>query len=255
MTRRIRAAATSSKGRRSNNEDTYELAPELGLFTVADGMGGYVDGEVASRTAVEVIRDFVERNEGDGELTWPYKLDEDLSFGENLVRVAIRLADEAITAQCRRNGSRMGTTVVAVVEWGGEGVLAHVGDSRIYRYREGTLEQLTRDHSFVNELEGADVDVDKMAAAHGHVITRALGAGADGAADPEVARTELQAGDRFLLCSDGVHDVLSEATLADFLASTDLEEAPEELTRAALEAGTTDNVTAMVLEVVEERDA
>lgn len=248
---RITAAAESITGRRSNNEDAFLIDDELGLFTVADGMGGYAGGEIASSMAVSVIHDFVAKNSEDGRLTWPYKLDDNLSFGENLLRVAIRLANQAIRARCKREKSRMGTTVVAIACRNDDAVLAHVGDSRIYRLSEETLERLTRDHSFANQLKefGSNRELDKVAESRKHIVTRALGAGADDDARPELQRIELQTGDRFLLCSDGIHDVLSDEEIESLLRETTVEESAEGLTSLALESGSKDNITAMVLEV------
>jgi len=132
----------SIAGRRANNEDAICARPELGLFVVADGMGGYEGGEIASALAVEAIHELVRRTAGDADVTWPYKIDPARSIIENEVLVATRLANERITL--RRTGElcEMGSTVVVLRLEDDHAVIGHVGDSRLYRLRGGVVTQL-----------------------------------------------------------------------------------------------------------------
>ncbi len=238
----ITATAVSLVGRRKNNEDAYLVAPELALYAVADGIGGYAGGEVASRLTVESLESFIARNRRDAQGTWPCKEDKKLSFAENLLRAAVRQAHEAIVKERRGELDQMGSTVVAVLVDGRRATLAHVGDSRIYRLRGGTLSQLTRDHSLWAELEAAGMSPGERAGfPHKNVVTRALGIEA---ARPDLVTIELEPGDRLLLCSDGVHDPLDAAALRELMEGD-----AGEVARAAYEAGSSDNITAVLLDV------
>ncbi|MCA9610793.1 MAG: protein phosphatase 2C domain-containing protein, partial [Myxococcales bacterium] len=127
----VDAAAATHVGRRDDNEDAYLLDAERSVFAVADGMGGYHGGEVASALVVESIERFVARNAADSEATWPWGLEPGRSFVENLVAVAIRLANHEVMVRRKGALAKMGSTVVAVALDGRDAVLAHVGDSRI----------------------------------------------------------------------------------------------------------------------------
>jgi serine/threonine protein phosphatase PrpC len=236
--------ALSIAGRRANNEDAICARPDLGLFVVADGMGGYEGGEVASALAVEAIHELVRRTAGDADVTWPYKIDPERTITENEVLVATRLANERITA--RRSGElrEMGSTVVVLRLEDDQAVFAHVGDSRIYRLRGGALAQLTIDHSLAAQLEASGM---KPAAdwQWRHVVTRALGTATG---EPEVQRAELARGDVYLLCSDGLSEVLSPEELAALLAHP-AEAACRALVAAAYAAGSRDNISAVVVRV------
>src|SRR5262249_25970716 len=139
--------ALTIAGRRTNNEDAVCANADLGLFVVADGMGGYEGGEVASAIAVAAIHDLVRRTAGDDDATWPYKLDPERTLAENEVIVATRLAADQIAQ--RRSGvlAQMGSTVALLRFVRDCAVIGHVGDSRVYRLRAGGLSQLTVDHS------------------------------------------------------------------------------------------------------------
>jgi serine/threonine protein phosphatase PrpC len=239
----ITATAASLTGRRQNNEDRYLVAAPLGLFAVADGMGGYAGGEVASRITVDELERFVARNRRDPTGTWPCKEDKRRTFQENLLGAAVLQAHLSIHAQREGPLDQMGSTVVSVLVEGRRAVLAHVGDSRIYLLRKGSLRQLTRDHSLWAEMEAAGMEVGPRAAfGHKNIVTRALGI--DGSHRAEVATVELEPGDRLLLCSDGLHDLLEPAQLAKLM------EGPcDALVQAAYNAGSSDNITAVLLSV------
>jgi PPM family protein phosphatase len=240
----IDSYALSIAGRRTNNEDAICAQPGLGLFVVADGMGGYEGGEIASALAVEAIHELVRRTAGDADVTWPYKIDPRRSVGENELMVATRMAADRIAA--RRDGELrdMGSTVVALRLTRDGAVIAHVGDSRVYRLRGGMLAQLTTDHSLAAQLEAAGTKPDADFAWR-HVITRALGTATS---EPDVQYQPVERGDVFLLCSDGLSEVLDPAHIAALLALP-VELACRELVDAAYAAGSRDNISAVVVRV------
>lgn len=240
----LESYALSVTGRRTNNEDSVCAHPELGLFVVADGMGGYEGGEVASALAVEAIHALVRRTAGDADVTWPYAVDPRRSPAENEVMVATRLAGDQIAARRHGDLREMGSTVAVLRLIGDRAVIAHVGDSRVYRLRNGALSQLTIDHSLVAELEARGV-VPEAGFEWRHVVTRALGMSA---AEPEVQCQPIAYGDVFLLCSDGLSEVLDAADIAALLAAP-AEHACRALVDAAFRAGSRDNISAIVVRV------
>ena len=240
------AFALSVPGRRPNNEDAICVRPELGLFVVADGMGGYEGGEVASAIAVESICELVRRTAGDADVTWPYRIDPQRSLDENEIIVATRLANDRIAA--RRQGvlEQMGSTVAVLRINGARVVIGHVGDSRVYRLRGDELAQLTIDHSLLAQLiaQGtAPIDIETFP--FRHVVTRALGA----SGEPEVQIDEARSGDVYLLCSDGLSEVLAVDEIAALLDNS-AERACRALVDAAYAAGSKDNISAIVVRVV-----
>jgi serine/threonine protein phosphatase PrpC len=247
MTIHIEHAAATHVGRRANNEDNFCAEPSLGLFAVADGMGGYEGGEVASRLTVESLVHFFRREAADGESTWPFGLDRALSLGENRLQVAVRLAHAEVAAKKIGALSQMGSTVAALTISGGDAVIGHVGDSRVYRLRVGILEQLTRDHSLWAELQAAGAVVPaKEECGYGNVITRALGMESGARAD--LRREPLLPGDVYLLCTDGLTEKLSGARIAELLKRP-VREACDALVDEAYRSGGRDNITAVVVAV------
>lgn len=243
----IIAAARTHVGRRKNNEDAFLVRPEHGLFVVADGMGGYEGGEVASGLVVATLEAFFERNATDGEVTWPFGLDEQFGFVANELSTGIVLAHREVMR--KRNGplGQMGSTVVAFARDAEMGVIAHLGDSRAYRLRDRMLEMLTRDHSYAEMMRAAGGEV---AGGFSHVITRAVGKDDEG--PPELRRVELRVGDFYLLCSDGVTDVLSDIEISQILlAHPDPELACSAIVQDAYLGDGHDNITVVVLQVVE----
>lgn len=239
MNLHLQTGAATHVGRRKNNEDHFTLEPELGLYVVADGMGGYEGGEVASHLAVDSLRAFFRRHRRDPLGTWPCGEDRRRRFEENLLAAACERAHLDVLA--RRTGSlaEMGSTVVAALAHGELLTLAHVGDSRAYRLRHGALERLTRDHSVQAELEA-----EGLSFPHRNFITRALGV-AQHAAD--VSTFAPQPGDVVLLCSDGLYEALEAEALRAALSSLPPSEAAASLVAQAVEAGASDNVTVVVL--------
>ncbi len=242
----LEAFAVTSTGRRSDNQDAVCARPDLGLFVVADGMGGYEGGAVASQIAVATIEDLVRRTAGGDNLTWPYSVDPRRDPVENEVAVATRLAGERIAARRQGRLAQMGSTVVVLRIEGVHAIVGHVGDSRAYRLRAGRLEQLTVDHSLWSELVGAGTDPGKWADfPYKNVVTRALGTPTG---EPDVRRVELGAGDVFLLCSDGLTECLTGERIAALLAQP-AAAACRALVDEAFAAGSHDNISAVVVRV------
>ncbi|WP_168210713.1 PP2C family protein-serine/threonine phosphatase [Persicimonas caeni] len=247
----IQLAGMSTTGRRETNQDAYFIDADMGLCVVCDGMGGYTGGEVASKTAVEVIRHFFAAKLSESDAMWPYPLRRELTLEENMVSVSVQLAHQAICARRRGEISRMGTTVVVAACADEDIVLGHVGDSRIYRLRDGELEQLTRDHSMYNELYDSGTcdlpPIEKFR--YRHVLSRALGYSQEGPENPDIRRERMREGDTYLLCTDGLHDVLGASRIAYELGTRAPAEACATLIDMAYEAGSTDNITAAVVRV------
>ncbi len=240
--------AITTPGRRSNNEDDLCAVPRLGLFAVADGLGGYEGGEIASALTVEIFERFVERNERDPSGTWPCKEDKQRSFTENVLRAAAMEAHHSIVS--RRTGPlrQMGSTVAALLVSGTTAAIAHVGDSRVYRLRNGALEPLTRDHSVWAEMVAAGRDLPpRHEFPFKNQITRALGLEGNSIADTRVI--EVATGDRFLLCTDGLYDPFEDDALARLLGEGEVEGCCKRLVELAYEKGSADNITAVIVEV------
>jgi len=248
---RIEVAGETHVGRkRRENEDSFALFPEFGLFVVADGMGGHASGEVASKLAVDSMHEFFRQTADDPERTWPYKMDRSKGYEENRFVTGVKLANLRIyeTSQREKKKQGMGTTFVGLFAVR-EGVfVAHVGDSRVYRLRGGHLEQLTEDHSLLNDyMKMNRLSPEEVANFHGkNIIVRALGMKDSVKVD---TRFELpQAGDTFLLCSDGLSGPVSDAEIRDILVETpDLNRAAARLIERANEHGGPDNVTAVLV--------
>ncbi len=248
-------AVSSDPGlRRTSNEDSYSTRPDVGLFVVADGMGGHVAGEVASRVAVEAIEAFIEETAGaDKNRTWPFPFDPTLSLEANRLKAAFRLANRRIaSAIADSQGLRgMATTASAVLFGERRASVGHVGDSRVYVLRKGALEQITHDHSWVEEQVRAGMLSPTAARQHPwrNVVTRAL----SGGEDPEVDVTEVTPvpGERYLLCSDGLFAVVPDARIAEILGRKDvpLDAICRGLVEAANEEGGPDNITTLILEI------
>lgn len=251
------AVATHPGLRRDSNEDAYAARPDLGLFVVADGMGGHAAGEVASKAAADTIEAFaVDTRARDLNATWPFPLEPSLSVDGNRLKAAFRLANRNIAERMAdaQELRGMATTASAVLlsedESGGiVAAVGHVGDSRVYLCRAGSLRQLTDDHSWVGDQIRAGAMTDDDARRHPwrNVVTRAI----SGGADPEVDVVELplEPGDRLLLCSDGLSGVVVDDTIARLACGGGLDAACEALIAAANEAGGPDNITAVLIEI------
>ncbi|MFN7939998.1 MAG: Stp1/IreP family PP2C-type Ser/Thr phosphatase [Thermoanaerobaculia bacterium] len=254
---RVRACGMSDVGViRSHNEDCFDIDPDQRMYVVADGMGGHSHGEIASRIAVEAIREFVSKT-ADKDSTWPFAGDPKLSRNANRLREAIRVAHERVLRAIRQDGALhgMGTTVVGILLDGDAIAVAHVGDSRAYRYRNGQLELLTQDHTWVNEQVVAGFLSEEQARVHPlkNVVTRALGGDSEVLVD--VKEWRVSDGDLFLLCSDGLTTMLSDPEIVERLRSSErLEEVCGRLVRDANARGGYDNVSVVLLKVEEASD-
>jgi protein phosphatase len=235
----LRAAAGTNVGRRRRiNEDRYAIAPELGLFLVADGMGGHTAGQVASELAAQAALRAV------GTLQ-----DAAVSLAEKL-RFAVSSANRAIfeAARERPELAGMGTTLVAVLALEGRVALAHVGDSRAYLVRQGRIRQLTDDHSVVGELlRRREISADAAREhPHRHVLTRALGVRP--VVEPDLAELSPSAGDVFALCSDGLTAHVRDEEIAEHADPAAVpESAVEALIDLANARGGEDNITVVLL--------
>ena len=236
---------------RKTNEDTLLIDLDLGLFLVADGMGGHVAGEVAARLAADTIRSFVARSREGGKCTWPFGIDPDFSFAANRLRTAVRLANRRVfrASESRDEYTGMGSTVVVALIEDDQLAFAGVGDSRIYTYTDASLTQLTSDDSWVATVLARDPEVDAASlATHPmrHVLTNAIGARNE--TEVEIGDRTLADGEVLLLCSDGLYGGLDNATLADIMGSgAEVAVAVQQLLDAALERGGNDNITALLL--------
>lgn len=235
---------------RKTNEDCFFCDASLGLFIVADGLGGHAAGEVASSLAVETISGFIRRIEDDGEFSWPYGFDAGLSFGGNLLRTAVQLANRRVFRAAERNDeyTGMGTTVVAGLVSGSRLAVANAGDSRLYLFHDGQLTQLTHDDTWAATLLAAQAG-EPAGTPPGrstrHVLTNVVGASEQ--TEVHVTEQDLVPGDLIFLCSDGLHGVIDDETLTAMLAGS---AAPADiapaLIKAAIDLGVRDNITAVL---------
>ncbi len=251
---RVSFASATDKGlRRSINEDSLAVRDDLGLFVVADGMGGHAAGEVASRAAIEGIVAFAEATVlVSPDQTWPIPFNPSLSVNANRLEAGFRMADRRIAGEAATSPDHRGmaTTAVAALVADEMVTLAHVGDSRAYRWRRGELEQLTRDHSWVEEQIRAGTLTESAARAHPwrNIVTRALSGSEE--LEVDIRELPLEPGDRLLLCSDGVFAVLTNDQIGEVLQQhADLDAVCHALIKGANDGGGPDNVTVVVLEV------
>lgn len=238
--------------KRRLNEDVFLVDEDAGLFLVADGMGGHAAGDVASRLAAREIQNRFRQSLPQEDGTWPESWDATKSGTANRLVDAILAGHERVTGAVESDASLkgMGTTVVVAVHPPETDrlIVAHVGDSRAYVFREGRLSSLTIDHSWVSEQVAAGFLSEEAARFHPlkNVVTQALG----GSSSPRVDISEavMEPGDLYLLCSDGLNTMLSDDAIADILRNyATLEEMGRELIVAANRAGGNDNITVVLL--------
>lgn len=233
-------AAVTDKGlERPKNEDGFLALPELGLFAVADGLGGHLAGEVASRVALESFAAAMQTHTG-GDF-------------QAVLADAAGFANRVVygLAQSNPEYSNMGTTLTACLIRSRELFWVHVGDSRGYLIRKNAIEQFTKDHSFLAEvlLEGQEQGEKMQAHPYRHVLTRALGTEAVVAAD--TGRFPLEPGDTILLCTDGLTLHLNEEDILAVLSQGVVSQQAEELVGLALGRGGRDNVTVILIKITE----
>ncbi len=249
--RAIASGLTDVGLQRDHNEDSYAVLSEYDLFIVADGMGGHRAGDVASRLATDAIAEFF-RSTAQEDATWPFHFDTSLSEDENRLVTGIRVANRRIFERSirSRDCAGMGTTVVGALYSRKKNRLfiGHVGDSRAYRVRGRQIQQLTRDHSLINDylLAMPELTEEQRAELPKNVITRALGMQDSVAVD--LVSDEPQLGDVYLLCSDGLSGMLSDDQILDVVeGTTETNEICRRLIQQANEHGGEDNITALVI--------
>jgi serine/threonine protein phosphatase PrpC len=249
---RTEAAAHSHVGRvRKENQDAYGVFPELGFFVVADGLGGHRAGEVASRMAVDTLRETLASTDDD-DLTPVTDPQGSTSIGGRRLVIAVEEANRRIRDASRAPAhAGMGSTVAAVLFDEPHGVVAvcHVGDSRVFRVRGGVVEQLTEDHTVVQQWvrEGRMAAEDAQISPHRHMITQALGT--QDLVRPALRLERPQDGDVYVLTSDGIHDLVTSDELGQVVSATpgDLAQVCARLVELANERGGRDNATAIAV--------
>ena len=256
--RAIASGLTDVGLQRDHNEDSYAVLSEYDLFIVADGMGGHRAGDVASRLATDSIAEFF-RSTAQEDATWPFHFDTSLSEDENRLVTGIRVANRRIFERSIRSRecAGMGTTIVGALYSRKKNRLfvGHVGDSRAYRVRARSIQQLTRDHSLINDYLMAmpDLTEEQRAELPKNVITRALGMQDSVAVD--LVSDEPQLGDVYLLCSDGLSGMLTdEQILAVVQSAAEPVEICRRLIAKANDHGGEDNITALVVRFDEESE-
>lgn len=255
MKGKLRTVATSDTGKvREHNEDAVSLDNDIGLAVLADGMGGYNAGEVASGIAVKTIANIVREAYAHQELEG---MDEETGLTRTslILRDAILRANKIIyqTSKTQPQCEGMGTTIVAALFHDNKIAVAHVGDSRLYRLRSERFEQITLDHSLLQELvdRGFYSPEEAQRATNKNYVTRALGV--DASVQVEIHEHPVQKGDYYVLCSDGLTDMVEDEdihlTISTF--SANLDTVAKQLIQLANDNGGRDNVSVMLAHVVE----
>lgn len=237
----IRSCAISDVGKkRQKNEDSYLINSELNLFVVADGMGGHAGGEYASRIAITTIEKYFSEQEGDAK-------------SEELIEASIKDAGAQIVQKAEEDRALkgMGTTVIALHVHDNKAVFGHVGDSRAYLFRSGVLEQLTEDHSLVNEQVKSGLISEEEAKTHQfkNIITRSLGVTED--VEVDLISKKLKSGDIFLLCSDGLSNLVEPEEMEQELREKESVIAAKALVDLANKRGGDDNITLVIAEILD----
>lgn len=251
----VQAWAHTDVGRqRSHNEDNFVASDELGLYGVADGMGGHAAGEVASQTALESLVEAVQGRIQEFRLLVEENPEKHRKKIVSLMEKAVQHSARSVyqLSQSKASSRGMGTTLSALLTVGNKGVIAHVGDSRVFLLRDGQIMQLTEDHSLVREQLrlGLITEEEAERSPYKNVITRAVGASES--VEPDIMVVDLQPEDRFLICSDGLHGYIDDEELGTHLADRNIASIPMRLIDIANHRGGRDNITAVVVTVLEE---
>ncbi len=250
----LQIVSTTDPGRvRGHNEDCVESRPEMGIVVLADGMGGYNAGEVASGMATSLIASGLSKSWTKDVLK---KLDRDaaMALSQSMLQTQVKLANTAIfeAAQKDPQCAGMGTTLVACMFYDNFITVGHIGDSRLYRMRNDALEQVTRDHSLLQEqIDSGLISKEDARSSHNkNLVTRAVGIDPD--VDAEVHSYDVQDGDIFLLCSDGLNDMIEDDEIQMTLIAlrSNLELTAQQLVQAANDAGGRDNVSVMLVRIM-----
>ncbi|MEO5694806.1 MAG: Stp1/IreP family PP2C-type Ser/Thr phosphatase [Usitatibacter sp.] len=256
LSQSLQSASLTDPGRvRDHNEDCIESRPEIGLFVLADGMGGYNAGEVASGMATSLISDGMQDSWNPTDVARGSSRDEAKALSEKLIREHIGRANNAIftTSQNNPECAGMGTTLVVCLFFDNFVSVAHIGDSRLYRLRGDTMEQVTRDHSLLQEQldSGLITPEEAKLSQNKNLVTRALGI--DPSVDAEIHVYETQPDDIFVLCSDGLSDMVEdeEIRLTLITLKTNPNLTVQQLVQAANDNGGRDNISAMLIRVTE----
>ena len=239
---------------RENNEDYFLVDQENGLFVVADGMGGHSAGEVASLIAVETVEQVL-LNEVDPDET---RLSRNIMDEEEAIRERLRYAMNQACVKIRQAAIEnpahrgMGTTLTILLIEDGIAHFSHVGDSRLYLFSNGYLRRLTRDHTVVqNEIDAGRLTPElARLAPHKNILTQSVGY--HGTVDPVTSTRPVGEGDILLLCSDGLTDPIDDTTLEELIATTPFDDLAFSLVERALDDGGEDNVTVVVVKIIEE---
>ena len=248
---RIEVAGETNVGmKRNHNEDNFSILEDSGLYIVADGMGGHASGEVASKMAVDAMKEFFAATANDPERTWPYKMDRSKGYEENRLITSIKLANLRIYESAQRDPRQrgMGTTLVTIFAVEDGVYIAHVGDSRVYRVRDGQIEQLTEDHSLLNDyIKMKRLTPEEIANfPHKNVIVRALGMKDTVKVDTRFEQPK--ADDVYMLCSDGLSGPVSDEEVLEIAtAAPDLKTAAARLIERANSNGGPDNITVVLV--------
>jgi len=247
---KFRSAARTDVGmKRDHNEDSFLVNEDIGLYVVCDGMGGHAGGETASRLAVQTI----EKELISAKLRIDDPFSAKASLPESPLAGALREAVEGACAAVFRSSrahpelAGMGTTCISLLVQGEHAIVGHVGDSRAYLVRDGQVWQLSEDHSLVNEQVRAGLLTEEEAK-HSrlkNIITRSVGFEEDVLVD--VVGVETRSGDKFLLCSDGLSNLIDNDEIRDALVQTELGQVPEMLIQLANSRGGDDNITVIAV--------
>ncbi|MFH1131936.1 MAG: PP2C family serine/threonine-protein phosphatase [Pseudomonadota bacterium] len=236
--------------RRKLNEDSFLSDDELGLYVVADGVGGHAKGEVASSEAVEEVYGFVSQGRTAIQNYLQEPSEENLFALRRLLEGAVQMACYMVFGMAELDPDRKGmsTTISALLVTDGIAVVAQVGDSRVYRLRNGTAQQLTEDHTLINyKLKHGLISPEEAAAAPGkNVITRAVGH--RDYVQVDTTECDTMVGDRFLLCSDGLHGYLLEKEVSQLLGGKPIQDVAQHLVDLANERGGRDNITVLLVD-------
>jgi serine/threonine protein phosphatase PrpC len=247
---RLDSGAATHIGRRPNNEDCYCQKPELGFFAVADGLGGHEGGEVASQLVLSTVADFLTSQVGQPQPAPAVPAGAGGGEESLLVR-AVRLAHHEVHVRQSGRLSMMASTITAVLLRDGEAVVCNLGDSRTFLVRGGLLRRLTRDHTVLAEMEEAGLDTtNPFAMMHRNSLTGAVGM--EASVDPECNRVAVQSGDVLVLASDGLYEPVPPEVMVLLLEKGgSAQEMAERLVTEAYDRGGTDNITGIVVRVLE----
>ena len=236
---------------RDRNEDSFLIDVEAGLFLVADGMGGHASGEVASAIAVDTVREILMGGDDPEETNLDLEVPDPQEEIRERLRYSMNQASLRIRKVARENPAHrgMGTTLAVLLIDDDIAHLGHVGDSRIYLFRNNKLHRLTRDHTVVQQEIDAGRLTPELAriVPHKNILTQSIGY--HGPVEPDTSTRPIQAGDLFVLCSDGITDPLDDDQIAEYCRSSRPEDLADTLVQGALDHGGDDNVTAVVLHV------